>query len=75
MSENDEMCACCTCGYEWKKGLHGGHNCATYLQKKIDDKSEKSRALKVQLAKVQNSGCGIDYSSGLDELFKLIDQL
>lgn len=26
---------CCTCGYEWKHGEHGGHGCSDYLLKKI----------------------------------------
>jgi len=41
-----------------------------------DQQSKKKiRAVKVQLAKVLDSDSGIKYSSGLDELFKLIDQL
>lgn len=36
---------------------------------------DRIKAVKVQLAKTQNSETGIQYSANLDELFKLIDQL
>ena len=35
MAKNKDMCACCTCGYEWKRGLHGGHSCAETLLNKV----------------------------------------
>ena len=36
MAKNDDTCACCTCGYEWKRGLHGGHSCADRLLLKVN---------------------------------------
>jgi hypothetical protein len=37
MSEsfNFEYCRCCTCGYEWRKGLNGSHSCAENLQRQL----------------------------------------
>lgn len=32
-----EMSKCCTCGYEWKTGEHGGHSCAEILQKRMQE--------------------------------------
>lgn len=33
---NLETHSCCTCGYTWKHGEHGGHTCSTLLLKKIE---------------------------------------
>lgn len=30
-----EKAKCCTCGYEWVKGLCGGHSCSDVLLKRI----------------------------------------
>ena len=35
MAKNNDTCACTTCGYEWKKGLHGGHSCSVALLIKL----------------------------------------
>lgn len=32
---NPEFNTCCTCGYEWRHGQHGGHSCAENLKKEI----------------------------------------
>jgi hypothetical protein len=42
MSEsfNFEYCRCCTCGYEWRKGLNGSHSCAENLQKQLAEAVE-----------------------------------
>ena len=33
---NIEKVKCCTCGYEWFKGMDGSHSCSTELLKKIE---------------------------------------
>ena len=38
--ENDNICSCTTCGYQWKRGLHGGHSCSESLNKKINKAKE-----------------------------------
>ncbi len=45
MSENPEIHSCFTCGYTWKHGKHGGHNCADLMGKKIYELSERNREL------------------------------
>jgi hypothetical protein len=41
MSEsfNFEYCRCCTCGYEWRKGLDGSHSCAENLERQLADRN------------------------------------
>lgn len=41
----------------------------------LAEKAKKTKAVITQLAKTVDSKSGIEYSSGLDELFKLINQL
>ena len=48
---------------------------AVLLADKVLCTGENIRAVKVQLAKTLDSNSGIEYSDGLDELFKLIEQL
>lgn len=31
-----EKSKCCTCGYEWPTGQHGGHSCTDHLLDEID---------------------------------------
>lgn len=30
------MSECCTCGYRWRTGQHGGHSCAQQLREELD---------------------------------------
>lgn len=32
-----ERCSCCTCGYTWVKGQHGGHSCAQVMEVTVAD--------------------------------------
>lgn len=32
-----ERCSCCTCGYTWVKGQHGGHSCAQAMEVTVAD--------------------------------------
>lgn len=48
---------------------------AVIISDKLLDQLMKIEALKDQLAKVQGSNTGIEYSSRLDELFEQIKQL
>jgi hypothetical protein len=39
-----ERCSCCTCGYTWVKGQHGGHSCADQLLARIAElEAERDR--------------------------------
>ena len=42
MSEsfNFEYCRCCTCGYEWRKGLNSSHSCAENLQYQLAEEKK-----------------------------------
>ena len=50
MSEsfNFEYCRCCTCGYEWRKGLNGSHSCAENLQKQLAEAREAVLKYKIK---------------------------
>jgi len=41
MSEKSQ---CCTCGFEWETGKHGGHSCTDQLLKNIESLEEKRQA-------------------------------
>ena len=41
-----DMCKCCTCGYEWKRGQNGSHSCVGYMETTIADLEQKLEALK-----------------------------
>lgn len=43
-----ERCSCCTCGYTWVKGQHGGHSCAQVMEVTIAD-------LRARLAKYEDA--------------------
>lgn len=32
---DENICQCCSCGYEWIRGKNGGHSCSYQLQEKI----------------------------------------
>ena len=51
MSEsfNFEYCRCCTCGYEWRKGLNRRHSCAENLQKQLAEAREALDIMKGNL--------------------------
>ena len=49
MAKNDDTCACCTCGYEWKRGLHGGHSCSDTLLIKVKSLNDHVTFLEKQL--------------------------
>lgn len=35
--EDDEnICKCCACGYQWIRGKNGSHSCAEYLKNELD---------------------------------------
>lgn len=38
--ESNKTCRCCICGYQWKAGQSGKHNCSDYLLKKIEKLTE-----------------------------------
>ncbi len=43
-----ERCSCCTCGYTWVKGQHGGHSCAQVMEVTVAD-------LRARLAKYEDA--------------------
>lgn len=47
-ANNPERCSCCTCGYTWVKGQHGGHSCAQVMEVTIAD-------LRARLAKYEDA--------------------
>lgn len=32
----EKISKCCSCGYEWPTGSHGGHSCSQVLRQKIN---------------------------------------
>ena len=45
------FCRCSTCGYEWKRGQHGGHDCAQILDAHYEAVSAQSSARIAELEK------------------------
>lgn len=35
-NEKVKMSKCCTCGYEWRTGMHGSHSCVMELKAVMD---------------------------------------
>ena len=33
---NDKLSTCCTCGFQWRTGTHGGHSCVSRLLADIE---------------------------------------
>lgn len=38
-----EVSTCCTCGFEWKAGQHGGHCCGDVLVEKLEQAKQLER--------------------------------
>ena len=36
MNYEEKTCTCCTCGYQWERGQHGGHSCSEHLKTRLD---------------------------------------
>lgn len=45
---NSEMIDCGTCGYEWRRGTDGHHNCTTHLKRTVEK-------LKNEITEIQSS--------------------
>jgi hypothetical protein len=43
---DQELCTCCTCGYEWRIGQDGSHICSKYLTAKLDAMAKELAALR-----------------------------
>jgi len=35
MPKKEDLCACCSCGFEWVRGRDGSHSCSEHLQAKL----------------------------------------
>lgn len=47
--------SCCTCGYTWKHGHHGGHNCSVLLLEKIEKLESQLRERDEAMSKLHKS--------------------
>jgi hypothetical protein len=66
---DQELCTCCTCGYEWRTGQDGSHSCSKYLKAKLDAQSEELAALRAFAKAVIEGG----YQNNNAYVFGLID--
>jgi hypothetical protein len=45
---NPKLSTCCTCGFQWQTGQHGGHSCSSVLE-------AENTNLKVRIAELEKS--------------------
>jgi hypothetical protein len=45
-----DKCTCCTCGYQWVRGLDGSHSCTSHMSKELDQLRAENAQLKTDSA-------------------------
>ncbi len=46
---NNEICTCCTCGYEFYRGANGVHRCADVMGVTIENQGDRIKELEQSL--------------------------
>lgn len=63
-----ERCSCCTCGYTWPTGQHGGHSCADQLLARVAELEASNLALGDRNAAVEDElARNLDYRAAYRE--------
>jgi hypothetical protein len=50
VDKDPNIIRCCTCGYTWERGQHGGHSCSDALLKKLRAMEEAFNDWELDLA-------------------------
>ena len=67
----DKISKCCTCGYEWQTGQHGGHSCADKLSIRISALESNFAQITANMAHILLNNVSLKDTDLFKEMLKL----